>query len=311
MTAPAWHTALTSDQQQQIRQLVTAATRIDGIAPVGEQVLRELPNTRTGHLIAAGPDGGVAGYLNLAPGDDPAGAMGELVVHPEVRRQGIGTGLLTAAIGQTGGRVRFWAHGTRPAARAAAAALGMTAVRELMQMRRPLSDLPDLVVPGDVRIRTYSGPADDAELLRVNNAAFSWHPEQSGWTEADIAARRAESWFDPDGLFLAFDDKAGRLLGFHWTKVHSEQRGLGEVYVVGIDPAAQGRGLGKALTLIGVRHLAQRLASHDEPAVMLYVESDNGAALRTYENLGFSVATIDTAYAQGVPGPCSPPVHLP
>ena len=99
-----------------------------------------------------------------------------------------------------------------------------------------------------MRITTYAGPADDAELLRVNNAAFAWHPEQGGWTEADIAERRAEPWFDPAGLFMAFDVNTAKLLGFHWTKVHGED--LGEVYVVGVDPAAQGRGLGATLTLV-------------------------------------------------------------
>ena len=93
-----------------------------------------------------------------------------------------------------------------------------------------------------MRITTYAGPADDAELVRVNNAAFAWHPEQGGWTDADIAERRGESWFDPGGLFMAVDEQSGKLLGFHWTKVHNAD--LGEVYVVGVDPAAQGRGLG-------------------------------------------------------------------
>ena len=71
-----------------------------------------------------------------------------------------------------------------------------------------------------MRIATYAGPDDDAELLRVNNAAFAWHPEQGGWTVADIAERRGEPWFDPGGLFLALDEQTGKLLGFHWTKVH-------------------------------------------------------------------------------------------
>ena len=300
MTAPDWTPALSSGQQEQVRGLIAAATRVDGVAPVGEQVLRELGGRRTGHLIATDGDAdrdAVVGYLNLTPGRDGADAMGELVVHPESRRRGIGTALLRAATERSAGRVRFWAHGTQLPARAVAEALDMTVAREMWQMRRPLSDVPGAAVPQGVRIRTYAGPSDDAELLRVNNAAFSWHPEQGGWTEADIAQRRDEAWFDPHGLFLAFDETNGALLGFHWTKVHAEHPGLGEVYVVGVDPAAQGRGLGRALTLVGVGHLARRLGSHDDPAVMLYVEADNTAAVNTYQRLGFAVTNVDTAYA--------------
>ena len=202
-------------------------------------------------------------------------------------------------LSEGGDGARIWAHGNLEPARATAAALGLVVVRELLQMRRPLADLPALTVPDDVRIRTYSGPADDAELLRVNNAAFAWHPEQSGWTEADIAERRAEPWFDPAGLFMAVDEHSDKLLGFHWTKVHGED--LGEVYVVGVDPAAQGRGLGATLTLVGLHHLAERLLKSSEPTVMLYTEADNSAAVKTYERLGFTVFSVDAAYAASVP----------
>ncbi|AQT81701.1 mycothiol synthase [Mycolicibacterium litorale] len=300
MTVPHWRAALSEVEQEQIRALIDEATRVDGVAPVGEQVLRELPHARTGHLVATtGQE--VVGYLNLTPGRDGADAMGELVVHPDSRRRGIGTALLRTAADSSGGQVRFWAHGTRPPARAVADALGMSVVRELLQMRRTLRGLPDLTGPADIRIRTYRGPADDAALLRVNNAAFSWHPEQGGWGEADIDERRAEPWFDPEGLFLAFDEPTGELLGFHWTKIHAEPSGLGEVYVVGVHPAAQGRGLGRVLTLVGLRHLAQRLGSRDDPAVMLYVEADNTAAVKTYERLGFAVSNVDTAYRPSPP----------
>lgn len=193
-----------------------------------------------------------------------------------------------------GDGTRIWAHGNLAPARATAAALGLSVVRELLQMRRSLRDLPPLREADGVRLTTYSGPGDDAELLRVNNAAFHWHPEQGGWTEADIAERRAEAWFDPEGLFLGFDGADGRLLGFHWTKVHAPD--LGEVYVVGVDPAAQGRGLGATLTLVGLHHLADRLGAAAEPTVLLYVEADNTAAVKTYERLGFEVFSVDTAY---------------
>jgi mycothiol synthase len=325
VTLPDWRSALTTEEQRQVRELVAAATEFDGVAPVGEQVLRELGHERTEHLLVAhsGPDDGIVGYLNLSSPRDAGVAMAELVVHPRARRGGIGAAMGRAALAKTSGRCRFWAHGTLPPARATASALGLVPVRELVQMRRSLRDIPEPRIPARVRIRTYAGTADDAELLRVNNAAFADHPEQSDWTAVQLAERRSEPWFDPAGLFLAFGDASrgdrerggagrggsplikpsgqeGRLLGFHWTKVHPDQAGLGEVYVLGVDPSAQGQGLGQMLTSIGIASLAERLAGPNtpgEPTVMLYVESDNVAAVRTYERLGFTTYRVDTAYA--------------
>jgi mycothiol synthase len=293
---------LAAAEQQQIRELVTAATDFDNVAPVGEQVLRELAHRRTEHLVVTDrdPSGGerVVGYLNLTPGQDDGLGMAELVVHPQSRRRGIGTEMIRAALSKTAGRNRFWAHGTLESARATASAVGLVPVRELVQMRRSLHGITEPSVPDGIRIRTYAGPTDDAELLRVNNAAFAQHPEQGGWAPTDLAERRAEKWFDPKGLFLAFDEKTDALLGFHWTKVHTDEPGLGEVYVVGVDPSAQGSGLGGLLTSVGVAYLARQLAAAAHPTVMLYVESDNAAALRTYRRLGFTEHSVDTAYAR-------------
>ena len=291
MTSIGWRAGLSDDEQRKIRELIAAATAVDGIAPVGDQVLRELPQDRTKHLLAVDGDG-VSGYLNLT--ETPG--MAELVVHPDARRRGTGAARARTGLSEGGDGARIWAHGNLEPARATAAALHLVVARELLQMRRPLTDLPAATVPEGVRIATYTGPADDPELLRVNNAAFAWHPEQSGWTEADIAERRAEPWFDAAGLFMAVDERTGKLLGFHWTKVHADD--LGEVYVVGVDPAAQGRGIGATLTLIGLHHLAARLSRRSSPStVMLYVEADNSAAVKTYRRLGFDVFRVDAAYA--------------
>ena len=317
MTLPVWRSALTTEEQRQVRELVAEATEFDGVAPVGEQVLRELGHERTEHLLFTYPgrDDGVAGYLNLSNLSSPHAdaAMAELVVHPRARRGGIGTVLGRAALAKTAGHNRFWAHGTLPPAQATASALGLVPVRELVQMRRSLRNVPEPRIPDGVRIRTYAGTTDDAELLRVNNAAFAYHPEQGGWTAAQLEERRSEPWFDPAGLFLAFESgprgglplikpsgEEDRLLGFHWTKVHPDQAGLGEVYILGVDPSAQGQGLGQVLTAVGIASLAERLAGPNipgDPTVLLYVESDNVAAVRTYERLGFTTYSVDTAYA--------------
>jgi mycothiol synthase len=285
-----WRSALSEDEQRKIRELIAASKQADGVAPVGDQVLRELAHDRTKHLLAVDGDD-ISGYLSLTE----APAMAELVVRPDARRRGIGSAMARTGLSEGGDGARIWAHGNLAPARATAAALGLVVVRELMQMRRPLTDLPVVTVSDGVRIRTYAGAADDAELLRVNNAAFAWHPEQSGWTEADIAERREEPWFDPAGLFMAVDEHSGKLLGFHWTKVHSAD--LGEVYVVGVDPAVQGRGVGATLTLVGLHHLAERLLKSEQSTVMLYVEADNSAAVKTYRRLGFDVFRVDAAYS--------------
>ncbi len=291
-------TALTGSVSERLDAIVSRATHEDGTAPLSEQAVRAIAvESDSEHLLATVGDT-IVGYAGIAPGTSDAPAMAEAVVDPEYRRRGIGRMLVTRALTEGGDGARIWAHGNTAAAQAVASALGLKTARELLQMRRPLagSELPDVSVPDGVSLRTYRGHQDDAELLRVNNAAFAWHPEQGGWTEKDIDERRNEPWFDPAGVFLAFEEGSDTLLGFHWTKVHPAEAGsdeIGEVYVVGIDPATQGRGLGRVLTLAGLHYLRGR----ELGSVLLYVESDNAAAVHTYERLGFTRFHVDAAYS--------------
>lgn len=280
-----------------VRDLLTAAARADGVAPLGEQAVAVIGREGVKEFTVSSGDT-VVGYANVTPAREGEPAMIELAVHPEHRRRGHGKRLLTTTLEHVPDNRRVWAHGNLPAAQALAASLGLTARRELLQLRRPLagSELPSLTVPDDLVLRTYAGPSDDAEILRVNNVAFEWHPEQGGWSTDEITARTGADWFDPAGLFLVFDaSDPHTLLGFHWTKVHpaeGDTSALGEVYIVGVDATAQGRGLGRLLTLAGLHHLQQRGLAEVE----LYVEGDNKAALNTYAKLGFTQFAIDVAY---------------
>ncbi|MEV5607780.1 mycothiol synthase [Streptomyces sp. NPDC052225] len=292
--------ALTDEQSAAVLALLTEAARADGQQAVSEQGRLQLRGgEREGvrHLLLSA-DGQLIGYAQLEDTDPIEAPAAELVVHPAHRGHGHGRALGAALLAASGKRLRVWAHGGHSAARHLAQVLGLTLFRELRQMRRPLAgaegpELPEPALPAGVRIRTFVPGQDDAAWLAVNAAAFSHHPEQGSLTQRDLDDRKAEPWFDPAGFFLAFKktDRGDELVGFHWTKVHAEER-LGEVYVVGVAPGQQGGGLGKALTTTGLRHLA----AAGLPTAMLYVDADNKAAVSVYERLGFTTYETDLMY---------------
>ncbi|MEE1791324.1 mycothiol synthase [Streptomyces sp. BE308] len=285
--------ALDPAQAEAVLDLLGEAARSDGRQAVSEQGrLRLRGGHRVGvrHLLLT-TGGTLAGYAQLEDTDPVEAPAAELVVHPAHRGHGHGRALGAALLATTGKRLRVWAHGGGSAARHLAQVLGLSLFRELRQLRRTLIplDLAAPVLPEGVTVRTFVPGQDDTAWLAVNSAAFAHHPEQGSLTQQDLDDREAESWFDPKGFFLA--ERGGEIVGFHWTKVHAREQ-LGEVYVVGIRPDAQGGGLGKALTAIGLRHLA----AEGLPTAMLYVDADNTAAVTVYERMGFTTHEVDLMY---------------
>jgi mycothiol synthase len=283
-----------------VLDLIEAAAGADGQSAVSEQGLlyvRRGGSAGVRHLLLWTPGEAaeeLTGYAQI-DGTDPVEApAAELVVHPDRRSHGHGRALGDALLAATGKRLRVWAHGGHPAARHLAVVLKLKLFRELRQLRRPLdaalTGLPEPRLPEGVTVRTFVPGQDEDAWLAVNAAAFAHHPEQGSLTLRDLEDREAEPWFDPAGFFLAFRGAAPA--GFHWTKVHADE-GLGEVYVVGVSPGEQGSGLGKALTSIGLRHLAR---DRGMPAAMLYVDADNTPAVTVYERLGFRPHRTDLMY---------------
>ncbi|MET8639959.1 mycothiol synthase [Streptomyces sp. NPDC004675] len=290
-------TELSPEQSEAVLALLAEAARVDGQQAVSEQgrlQLRGGEREGVSHLLLSVGDT-LIGYAQLEDTDPVEAPAAELVVHPSYRGHGHGRALGSALLATSGKRLRVWAHGGHSAARHLAQVLGLSLFRELRQLRRPLSDLdlPEPKLPDGVTVRAFVPGQDDAAWLAVNAEAFAHHPEQGSLTQRDLDDRKAEPWFDPQGFFLAerTGEQGPELVGFHWTKVHAEE-GLGEVYVLGVRPRAQGGGLGRALTTIGLRHLA----AQGLPTAMLYVDADNKAALTVYERLGFTTYETDLMY---------------
>lgn len=264
------------DLLDDVRTLVEAVDARDGAPPLSDHALLQLGAARPGlvHFVAGHLDGYAQLDGDVAEIADLAGA----------------TPALLAELERLVPRPVVWSHGKRSPVAAAAAAHGYTKHRVLWQLRRSLSEVPAAPLPEGVRLRPFVPGQDEDAWLAVNAAAFADHAEQGRWTRVDLETREREPWFDPAGFLLAFRDDT--LVGFHWTKVHPT--GIGEVYVLGVAPQAQGLRLGPALLTAGLRYLAGRGATE----VMLYVDESNAAAMRMYERYGFAPYDVDAQYAR-------------
>lgn len=288
---------LAPTQTADVADLVALAEQEDGFAALNEAALLNLryPTAGVSHLLAGGADG-LDGYAQLQSANDIT--SGALVVDPRRRGRGVGSALLTAMRARAGPGLRIWATRDTAAAQALAHRHGLVPRRTLVLMERALDDpLPVAEPPDGVAIRAFRPGEDERDWLAVNARAFATHPEQGSLTLIDLEQRMAEPWFDAAGFLVAVRVRPpSTMIGFHWTKRHSAS--LGEVYVLGIDPAAGVRGLGRPLLAAGLAHLrAVGCAS-----VVLYVEADNERAVRLYEGFGFAAASRDVRYG--------PPEHV-
>ena len=271
----------------EILRLAEQVEHDDGAPPLSDQTLTHLGSDAVRHFVARDDGAALAAYAQLD------GTALEIVASASAAA----ATLLDEALAAAPDGVRVWSHGRRSRLGPVLQSRGFVRVRELHQLRRPLDrsaplrDDPPL--PPGVEVRAFVPGEDDAAWLRVNAAAFAKHPEQGRWTAVDLRARVAEPWFDADGFLLAW--RGAELLGYHWTKVHPD--GLGEVYVLGMAPAAQGLGLGSALLIRGLRYLRDERGC---PAVLLYVDGDNPGAMRLYERDAFTRYDLDIQWSRHI-----------
>lgn len=253
--------------------LISRARAADGQPPFSDQALVDL-RTGSRNLLTVGAATAILGV-----------GEAEFVVEPDARGNGVGTAMLERILVDTADELLIWAHGDHPAARALAASHGLTAVRTLLQLRGEVN----VVGEAPTRSITVFRPGiDEDEWVALNADIFSFHAEQGSVTRADLEELEHENWFDAGDFLIARD--GDHMIGYCWLKV---EHGQGEIYVIGVDSAQQGTGLGRALMAAGYARLAERGVSQ----VSLYVEGNNTAALALYRSLGFVDYSVDIQYS--------------
>ena len=153
---------LTAAQADEVLALVEAARLADGVAPLSEHGMLRLryDGSDGGRDFIVMTGGEIAGYAYLDPpsGEGEGEVTGELVIHPEHRRQGLGRALTGELAVAAGGHVlRLWAHGDLPAAAALARTAGFERFRALWQMRRSLGEPLDQPALPPGRALTLAG----------------------------------------------------------------------------------------------------------------------------------------------------------
>lgn len=283
---------LTEADLEALTHLALCCLERDGGLPLlaTEPMLRQLflsghsvgGRDETGDLIAA------AGAFLDASGTRSVTAL----IHPSVRRQGVGEQLLRWWLEQAGGGpIRLVAETTSPESDSFAARLGLERTFAEHVMRRPLVEVPRIVRPSEVR--TFPWTQDTQPLFHAAySRSFANRPGFPG-TPLDewVASVESEEGFHPDLSRVAVDDD-GHVAGF--VTISDDW-----IDQVGVVPDWRGQRLGAHLVVRSLRAL--RKAGYDQ--AWLAVNVDNPSAHELYRSLGFLDSGMRARYQQVGPVP--------
>ena len=244
----------------------------------------------------------LAGLALLSPARDGSTVV-HLVVDPSVPAPAEQQrALLRRAVQEAGtaAPIHLWVMQATAEDDERTAAAGFVPERDLLQMRVHLPLPADVVAATrPLATRSFVVGRDEEAWVDTNNRAFADHPEQGGWSVAQLRERMAADWVDLDDFLIADDPDGPGLIGACWTKVHRDRTPvLGEIYVIDVDPRHHGQGWGRSLTVAGLTHLAGRGIT----VGMLYTDATNVAAVALYRSLGFTIDHIDRSYRRDPAG---------
>ncbi len=288
---------LTPADLPDLQRLARACLERDGGLPMfaaeamlGSRMLRDraiglrLPDGCDG---CDGPDGTLVAAAGISLGGDEAVTTG--MVHPSMRRQGVGDRLLRWAIAEAGNAaLRVDTESCSRDADALYARHGLVRTFAETVMRHDLQTVPAVPLPDGVQVAPVSGVAE-LDLFDAYRRSFEDRP---GFVEPD-----AEEWLAE----LRDDDEWRRDLSL---LIRNEQRvPIAFVNVlgtwldqVGVVPAWRGRGLGAFLVAESLRSLQAEGAGE-----MWLCVNVNNPAEDLYRRLGFASYGTRARYLSRLP----------
>jgi mycothiol synthase len=274
-----------------IRAVMEASFTVDRM-PGQERVDIE----RSLDRIQPDPEGTVVAELEARVAGYCTPRHDDLLVHPELRRRGVGRALVPAAMDVIRERglpfLELYVPQHLPASEAFAWAMGLRYHSSLWLCELAAdAATPAPAFPPEVTTRRFT-PGEPLEAyVELINDTFADHPTPLSWTLDVVRHVHGLPDFDPGGILLVADAAdPDRLIGFTRVEVGPDDHGAleGWINLIGVRAAWRGRGLGRELLRWGMRYARDRGAAK----VDLSVEALNERALQLYRRHGF-VPTIE------------------
>ena len=212
-------------------------------------------------------------------------------MHPEHRRRGLATKLLSCAIRRARELGAKVAHVNimedNAVAKSVLSRLGFSLVRRFLKLRLDIADVHWLDINRAALECRYLQRGEEDKLTQILNRSFADTWGYNPNTVEEITYKTNLSNCSPEDVVLACD--GDRVVGYCWTRVACEggatSQRKGQIYMIGVDPDYRGKGTGKKMLLAGLAHLRSKSLQVAE----LTVDSENKAACALYQSIGFKV----------------------
>jgi len=275
---------------QEIGQTRCLISPLDLIESVGQ------PNQSfNNNLFIAESAGEIVGYADVRPELNIGRVVLRWLVHPKHYRRGPAAKLIDRALSRTRElgtvtlHVNIWQNSRMD--KQLLTQMGFTIVRRFLELRIDLSKtpLPEIEKIGHQYRPLH--PGEEERLTRLQNRSFTGSWGYNANSVEEMLYRIHLPNCSAEDIILVFD--RDNPIGYCWTRTNFlENKDTGRIYMLGVDPDYQGRGLGKRLLLAGLSYLKGKGLQ----VVELTVDRENKVACTLYKSVGFKLWTSSLWY---------------
>ncbi len=254
-------------------------------------------------LFVVETNGSLVGYMDMVPELGIGRVILDVWLSPEHRRKGLAVKLLNYAMRHAGelgaGIVQVNVMEGNTAARTALSRLGFRCVRQFLEFKLDMAALCQTEAEQADRECCHLGCGEEDTLARIQNRCFAGSWGYNPNTVETVTYRTSLSDCSPEDVLLI--GEGDEVAGYCWTTVTGGGGAAGgeregRIYMLGVAPDYEGRGIGKRLLLAGLAHLSRkgiRLAG-------VTADSENQAACALYRSVGFEVRAKSLWYEKAV-----------